>query len=214
MSSTFFFFENSFFKVSFSKLFVCTKKNKIINLLSWTVTHESPGRREENWEGGLNRGDKNNYKLLLVTAGKRMDTCSKVCSCLDFFLVAAVGFFCVCFSSWFCAISTDSSKVGKCRVACCSCLLRGEKPKQNTHTHTHAHTQSYNFHSLKMHWAPTFDRNVCFVFFPPYLWLFSSTLGWKQSRQTRFGLLQKLSGGGGGSDLLPPRWLVGWFVSQ
>lgn len=68
-----------------------------------------------------------------------------------------------------CAVSMDSSKVGKCRIACRSCLSRGEKPKQNTHT-------SYNSHSLKTHQAPTFDRNVVFLFlrfffgcFPPCL---------------------------------------------
>lgn len=66
-------------------------------------------------------------------------------------------FFLVLFFFLFCAVSMDSSKVGKCRIACRSCLSRGEKPKQNTHT-------SYNFHSLKKHWAPTFDRNVVFLF--------------------------------------------------
>lgn len=47
-------------------------------------------------------------------------------------------FLCVCVSSFLvCAISMDSSKVDKCRIACSSCLSREKKPKQNTRTHIH-----------------------------------------------------------------------------
>lgn len=52
---------------------------------------------------------------------------------VDVFVVAVVVFFNVLV----CAVSMDSSKVGKCRIACCSCLFTGKKTK-----HTH-----YNFHS-------------------------------------------------------------------
>lgn len=36
------------------------------------------------------------HELLLVTAGEKLDICSKAC-CLDFFSLVAVVFVCVCF---------------------------------------------------------------------------------------------------------------------
>lgn len=125
------------------------------------------GGKKTNWR------DKKRLQLLLVTAGKSTDIYSKVCCCLDFFLVA-VFFVSFAFLCLVCAVSIDSYKVGKCRIACCSCLSTGKETK---HTHTHTH-ESYNFHSLKMHRAPTFNRNVFFFLLPPFfLWLFSSALG-------------------------------------
>lgn len=90
---------------------------------------------------------------MLVTAGERMDIYSKVCRRLDFFHVAVVVLFFVVFFFHFlvCAVSMDSAKVGKCRIACCSCLSRGER-NQNTHKVT-----------VCTLWAPTFTG----MFFSP-----------------------------------------------
>lgn len=51
----------------------------------------------------------------------------------------------------------DSSKVGKCRIACCSCLSRGKGTQRKTNTHS----------TISSHWknAPsttTFNGNVSF----------------------------------------------------
>lgn len=80
----------------------------------------------------------------------------------------------------------DSSTVGKCRIAYCSCLSRGKKAKRNTNKLQFPPFQ-------KKHRAPALDRNVVFssvflcvvVFFRDRL-----------SRQTRFVCFEKLSGGG------------------
>lgn len=48
------------------------------------------------------------------------------------FVVVGLFHCCCCL---FCAVSMDSSKVGKCRIACRIAACRvGEKPKQKTHT--------------------------------------------------------------------------------
>lgn len=176
----------------------------------WTVTwvlrekkNKQKTGRSSNWR------NKKLHELLLVTAGEKLDICSKACS-LDFFPLLLL-FLCVCVSSFLvCAISMDSSKVDKCRIACSSCLSRGKKPKQNTHTHARTRTQSYNFHSLKMHWAPTSDRNVFLFFSLRFCGLFSSVCGRKQSRQMRFVRFKSLV-----VDLICfPHWLVGGFISQ
>lgn len=82
----------------------------------------------------------------------------------------------VCVSSFLvCAISMDSSKVDKCRIACSSCLSRGKKPKQNTHTRTartHTHTHIKLQFPLFENALSTHIRQECFlIFFPPFLWL-------------------------------------------
>lgn len=108
------------------------KKEKL-KFAFWTVTQSLGEKKKSGMEFKLMRR-KRLKELLLVAAGKRMDIYSKVCCCLDFFLVAVVVFF-VLFFPLLCAVAMDSSKVGKCRIACCSCLSRGGGPKQNTHTH-------------------------------------------------------------------------------
>lgn len=65
-------------------------------------------RKKKEFKLTIQKQKKRLHELLLVTAGKRMDIYSKVCCCLDFFLVA------VCFFHFMvCAIFMDSSKVGK-----------------------------------------------------------------------------------------------------
>lgn len=66
-------------------------------------------------------------ELLLVTAGKRMDIYSKVCCCLDFFLVAVLVFFC-----WFVPFlwtALKQASAGQLVVAAC----RGERNQNKTH---------------------------------------------------------------------------------
>lgn len=107
--------------------------------------------RSWNW-----RDEKGLQELLLVTAGKRMDVYSKVCCCLDFFLVAVFFFFLVC------AVSMDSSKVGKCRIACRSCLSRGRETKNKTHTH------KLQFPLFEKALSTHIRQECCCFSFPPF----------------------------------------------
>lgn len=141
----------------------------------WTVTwvlrekkNKQKTGRSSNWR------NKKLHELLLVTAGEKLDICSKACS-LDFFPLLLL-FLCVCVSSFLvCAISMDSSKVDKCRIACSSCLSRGKKPKQNTRTRTHARAHKVTISTLwkcTEHPHPTgmfsyFFPSVFVACFPP-----------------------------------------------
>lgn len=81
---------------------------------------------------------------------------------LLFFLLL---FFCVCVFFLLCAISMDSSKGDKCRVACCSCLLMGEINQNKTHTRTHTHTKLQ--FPLFENVLSTHIQQECFFFFSP-----------------------------------------------
>lgn len=140
------------------------KKKKKMWTVTWVLREKKNKQktgRSSNWR------NKKLHELLLVTAGEKLDICSKACS-LDFFPLLLL-FLCVCVSSFLvCAISMDSSKVDKCRIACSSCLSRGKKPKQNTRTRTHTKLQFPLFENA----LSTHIRQECFlIFFPPFLWL-------------------------------------------
>lgn len=77
-----------------------------------------------------------------------------------------------------CAISIDSCKVGKCRIACCSCLSTQKRKTKR---------RFENAQSTCIRQECLFVVCLLFVF----LRLFSSTLGWKQTH-----FLSKLSSGG------------------
>lgn len=129
----------------------------------WTVTQSLEEEKTKTWEGVETDETERDYKsycLLLLERGWTsipkfvVWTLSVCCCCCPFCLFLV------------CAVAMDSSKVGKCRIACCSCFVevggwvgRGG-PKQK-----HAHTQVTIFHSLKMNWAPAFVRNVSLFFF-------------------------------------------------
>lgn len=145
----------------------------------WTVTQSLVEKKKTGRSSTDETKRTTSYCLLLL---ERMDIYSKVCSCLDFFSCCCCFFFFLLFFYFLvCAVSMDSSKVGKCRIACRSCLSRGEKPKQNTHTQTLQFPLFEN--ALSTH-----IRQEC-CFFSPFFWLFFSVLGWKQSLQTYFVLL-------------------------
>lgn len=82
---------------------------------------------------------------MLVTAGKRMDIFSKVC--------------CWWFTSWFVPVSMDNSKVGKCRIACGSCLLKTKTKKTHVTNSTHfENASSKHPHSMGMYLSSFFPQ--------------------------------------------------------
>lgn len=71
-----------------------------------------------------------------------------------------------------CAITMNSSKVGKCRMARCSCLLRKKKKSSNKNTHTESHTP----------WNALSTHDGSNVWFLPStsVWMVSSAACWKK----------------------------------
>lgn len=105
------------------------------------------------------------------------------------FIVVAV-FRVFFFFSLLCAVSMDSSKVGKCRIACCSCFQGEREPNKNNLTHTHTHTHNYYFQPLK-NTPSTHIQQECFLF-PLLLWWFSSVHCREQSLHTHFVCFESL----------------------
>lgn len=152
------------------------------------VPHYLERRKSSNWRYKNKKNNYMSYCLLLLERG--WTSIPKFVVVWNFFLVA------VCFFHFMvCAIFMDSSKVGKWRIACFSCLSRGKKPKQNTH--------KLQF-SLFENALSTHIRQECF--FPSISsWLLSFVLGLKQLWQTHFVCFKSLV-------VVNP--LPRWFVSQ
>lgn len=170
-------------------------KKKDRNFAWWTVTESFLGagkekKKNNNQEGKVTIKTNYGYCLLLLER-ERTSTPKFVVVCFFYFLPSLLFFLLLllCFSV--CAVSTDSYKVGKCRIACCSCLSTGRETKKNKKTHTHAPKLRLPLfeNASSTH---TFDRNVssfvnsAFFFFLGFLLTFFfclSVLGWNQSRR-------------------------------
>lgn len=147
-------------------LCVCTKTSTFCFFgRSQLSEGEKMHRSLLNWQKKKKRKKDRSYCLLLLERGSQ--------SLSGLFIVVAV-FRVFFFFSLLCAVSMDSSKVGKCRIACCSCFQGEREPNKNNLTHTHIHTHTITISShWKTHRAPTFNRNVSFFLcfcggFPPY----------------------------------------------
>lgn len=128
-----------------------TKKEVI-----WTVTQSLGEKR------------KINVKELELT-GRKRTTRVIACYCWKedgrlFQSLLLFGLFpCCCFFFFLvCAVSMDSSKVGKCRIACRSCLSRGRETKNKTHTH------KLQFPLFEKALSTHIRQECCCFSFPPF----------------------------------------------